>query len=575
MSHETRTHQQIPIRLSALVWSWLLSCLILTAGVHVVGVSGAIRALASRNVETNTCQLNIETPSLSPSLSSNFIDVDGSSSSSSAAIAGNAFTYDVSCHVNDPKMRPGDKYYIIDLILYGPNKRVAKAWRQQFPAVASSSDGERLSLSKTVSFRSLGENTLICSASKYNSLLNKFVRTCQKSHRVNVMETIDQIDDQTTTSSSTSTSSTKITTTTTTTTSTTTTVSNITTATNNGNEMATRSRQIFVPVRYDEEADKYNDYEYGEAGDAATGQQRSLSLLQVYDKRNETLETSDGNSSATARIVAKQRTSLDEVSTIKKSLLFAKKLSSPSSASASSTSSSSFNLAQPLLVASLFLLIFFVAIVTIVYLAYYQHQSVSNGISSTTSSDNGRLYTSVNVNKGVKSSTTTAVAAAAAAAAATNTNTSDEDETTASHSANSSSDMRTNSATTGSFVFFRRLFTANRSSSDREQQQQQQQLKQQQKQQQQRRRQRQRRRHSAANTSSSMSKTPSLIYSSIASSSRNDAVAIEVVSETLTSSSSSSSSSSNAGDIGAAVGWPKAEAEEDLTTDEADTLSKR
>ena len=141
MSHETRTHQQIPIRLSALVWSWLLSCLILTAGVHVVGVSGAIRALASRNVETNTCQLNIETPSLSPSLSSNFIDVDGSSSSSSAAIAGNAFTYDVSCHVNDPKMRPGDKYYIIDLILYGTSawpKRGVSSFRRLRPRQTAS-----------------------------------------------------------------------------------------------------------------------------------------------------------------------------------------------------------------------------------------------------------------------------------------------------------------------------------------------------------------------------------------------------------------------------------------------------
>ena len=42
------------------------------------------------------------------------------------AFAGNGFNYEIGCHINDPKMRPGDKYYIIDLILYGPNTRVAK-----------------------------------------------------------------------------------------------------------------------------------------------------------------------------------------------------------------------------------------------------------------------------------------------------------------------------------------------------------------------------------------------------------------------------------------------------------------
>lgn len=76
--------------------------------------------------------------------------------------AGNGHNYAINCHVNDPKMRTGDKYYVIDLIVYGPNQRVAKAWREQFTTASFMSNGKSFFLNKNLSFYWLGENNIVC-----------------------------------------------------------------------------------------------------------------------------------------------------------------------------------------------------------------------------------------------------------------------------------------------------------------------------------------------------------------------------------------------------------------------------
>lgn len=103
------------------------------------------------------------------------------------AYAGNGFNYAIGCDVFDPKIRAGDKYYVIDLIVYGPNTRVAKAWREQF-STSSISKTKNLALSRNLSFNWLGLNNIVCSVSKYNNLANKFTRICQKSNKINVLE---------------------------------------------------------------------------------------------------------------------------------------------------------------------------------------------------------------------------------------------------------------------------------------------------------------------------------------------------------------------------------------------------
>ena len=105
----------------------------------------------------------------------------------SVAYAGNGFTYEIGCSVFDPKIKIGDKYYVIDLIVYGPNTRVAKAWREQF-STATLSATKKLVLNKSLSFHWLGLNNIVCSVSKYNNLANKFTRICQKSTKINVSE---------------------------------------------------------------------------------------------------------------------------------------------------------------------------------------------------------------------------------------------------------------------------------------------------------------------------------------------------------------------------------------------------
>lgn len=93
---------------------------------------------------------------------------DASSSSGSSVLtvyAGNGYTYAINCHVNDAKMRPGDKYYVIDLIVYGPNQRVAKAWREQFTAASLFATSKSFFINKSLSFYWLGENNIVCAVS--------------------------------------------------------------------------------------------------------------------------------------------------------------------------------------------------------------------------------------------------------------------------------------------------------------------------------------------------------------------------------------------------------------------------
>lgn len=76
---------------------------------------------------------------------------------------------------------------MIDVIVYGPNTRVAKAWREQF-STSSISQTKSLALSRNMSFNWLGLNNIVCSVSKYNNLANKFTRICQKNNKINVIE---------------------------------------------------------------------------------------------------------------------------------------------------------------------------------------------------------------------------------------------------------------------------------------------------------------------------------------------------------------------------------------------------
>lgn len=99
--------------------------------------------------------------------------------------AGNAHVYDISCIVSDSTIRSGDKYYVIDMVLYGPNSRVSKAWREQF---STSRKYRNLSLNKKLSLNSIGINRLVCSVSKYNNLVNKFSKICNKKMDINATE---------------------------------------------------------------------------------------------------------------------------------------------------------------------------------------------------------------------------------------------------------------------------------------------------------------------------------------------------------------------------------------------------
>jgi hypothetical protein len=102
---------------------------------------------------------------------------------------GNGYFYDLGCQFADAKMKPNDRYYVIDLVVYQPNSRVAKAWREQFNTASLLRSASRLlALTKKASFHSVGVNTVVCSVSKYNNVLNKFTRLCQQTVRINATE---------------------------------------------------------------------------------------------------------------------------------------------------------------------------------------------------------------------------------------------------------------------------------------------------------------------------------------------------------------------------------------------------
>jgi hypothetical protein len=138
-----------------------------------------------------SCNLKLQVE-ISPS-SLNY-DYQSSSSVSSGldeqlfAYVGNKYTYDVGCSVSDPKMKPSDRYYVIDIVLYGPNLRVAKAYREQILGGQSLKSSKLLILNKKISFHFMGINTVVCSVTKYNNLVNKFTKLCQKTVKINATE---------------------------------------------------------------------------------------------------------------------------------------------------------------------------------------------------------------------------------------------------------------------------------------------------------------------------------------------------------------------------------------------------
>lgn len=163
--------------------------------------------------------------------------------------AGNAYKYNLSCSINNKNFHYGDKHYIIDLIVYGPNRQL-KAWRYNFNVSAkllasllttmptttttivvtttttptttitvtsSSTDTSETStdtkttletivlsdehivskrdlsndiidgITKQFSFGWIGDTRMLCSIKKYNYVLNKFTR-CEQNLYLNVKE---------------------------------------------------------------------------------------------------------------------------------------------------------------------------------------------------------------------------------------------------------------------------------------------------------------------------------------------------------------------------------------------------
>lgn len=135
---------------------------------------------SSIEIVDNNCQMQINTELLS--------SVSLRKRETSSVFAGNGFQYGIGCNIFDPKLTSGDKYYVIDLIVYGPNTRVAKAWREQFTTSQIVQTNRHLTINKQLSFHWLGMNTIVCSVSKYNNLINKFTRICQKNNKINVIE---------------------------------------------------------------------------------------------------------------------------------------------------------------------------------------------------------------------------------------------------------------------------------------------------------------------------------------------------------------------------------------------------
>lgn len=137
----------------------LVLCLLLaTIGLSNVtyGLSGYLyrdtdrtrgKGMDNDNNKIDNCQLNVE--------SDEKIDTDHQ------VFSGNGYKYGLNCRVNDIHSNHGDKYYVIDLVVYGPNKRVSKAWHEQYQA----SEGRHISMSKEISFYWLGYSSVICSVS--------------------------------------------------------------------------------------------------------------------------------------------------------------------------------------------------------------------------------------------------------------------------------------------------------------------------------------------------------------------------------------------------------------------------
>jgi hypothetical protein len=138
------------------------------------------------NEENNLCEIDMQTEQL------NFNDNSNQAGKKAIYVyVGSNFNYKVGCTVKDTNFKPGDKYYTIDLIVYGPNTRVAKAWQDQLEI---KSDLDHFSTNKILSFRWIGINSIVCSVSKYNQNMNKITRICQQSIKVNATENTSERD---------------------------------------------------------------------------------------------------------------------------------------------------------------------------------------------------------------------------------------------------------------------------------------------------------------------------------------------------------------------------------------------
>lgn len=317
------------------------------------------------------------------------------------AYAGNAFNYEVSCHVNDAKMRPGDKYYIIDLILYGPNNRVQRAWREQFNSNILAKS-KNLAINKKVSYRWLGINSFVCSVTKYNYLINKFTRTCQKTSKVNVTEKTPKYDEYNpfmNLLTSTSfygdnfifKSNQRIITTTTQAQKSTTTISLTL------KNKSVNSKNVIKFDYYDDDIEKTNQIKQTNKDTPTTFSSNPVTSLNLSAKAMQFRDVYETNHHEDKKLVNDSKK------------LFLNSKTNKTSLNVEQLLNRRIKFLQPLFVITLFLIIFFISIGTIIYLTYYQktkdeHRRRSGNSTPNTDTLNDKMLKDKNIQPIVSSS---------------------------------------------------------------------------------------------------------------------------------------------------------------------------
>lgn len=354
----------------------------LAQGVLNPDLSSNSDAVASN--EQNSCNIKLKYEAANggdESANNLFGDGNDSSDHQSSVYVGHNHNYDVSCQISDPKLKSDDKYYVVDLVVYGPNSRVAKAWREQYNAHGRIiSSRNQLSLDKKVSFRWVGQNSIFCLVTKYNSVVNKFVKICQKTVNVNATERgadlsrpvnyIDQLFMMQRTNRTRLSASLK--------------------QLEELKNLISKQKKLLLSNTSNVEEDNTNN--------AAEIKQNSESVVSVNSTHQAAENLTDQGVKESLNATAMQFAYSNEMSGLKKNrnILLAKDPNEK--LSESKTSSRQVNMLQPLLIIMVFLIIFSISIGTIAYLTYHQKSSSENDYSSVKQNDVEDQMTGSDVN---------------------------------------------------------------------------------------------------------------------------------------------------------------------------------